>query len=378
MCRLAVTPEKKCMLPRALGFRPETSNYLNLSEPYRAGDIRKMAGPDFSKTTADVLARRARFQCSNPDCGAQTIGPNTDPEKATTIGEAAHIYGAQPGAKRYDAKMSDATRSAITNGIWLCRNCHGHIDRDADKYPADLLLVWRIKHEERVLRELGTRGEHIRHEVEMAKFHFLNGYPQIIQRIVLDKPEGWEWRLAAELLRYLNSPQVKRYQNLVTGHYYRSYPRVRSDEFIGWAHERTNVMAKLVDPLVKLFERLTTAFGAPGESGDVEQLHEVCVLIRDMLAECVDHEEALRFTLVPEEGEELRSILVDAVGRNLLKLVDLPSKLDEMVAMIGGDHGGTAENPHVMTWTVTFDIPDDFVERFNVALARYQQLLEMD
>ncbi|RVT84084.1 hypothetical protein DXV76_10310 [Rhodobacteraceae bacterium CCMM004] len=149
-----------------------------------------MANPDFSKRTIDTLARRARFQCSNPDCRAQTVGPNTDPEKATLIGEAAHIAGAKPGTARYDPAMSDVTRGEITNGIWLCRNCHGQTDRDEAKFPTELLFAWRKDHEERAARELGTRGDRIRHEIEMADLDFLAGYPAIIQRIVIDKPEG--------------------------------------------------------------------------------------------------------------------------------------------------------------------------------------------
>ena len=122
-----------------------------------------MAIPDFSKQMIETLARRARFQCSNPDCGAQTVGPNSDPNKATMIGEAAHVHGAKSGSMRYDVTMSDVTRAAITNGIWLCRNCHGKIDRDAVKYPVDLLFAWRKAHEDRVLRELGTPGDRIRY-----------------------------------------------------------------------------------------------------------------------------------------------------------------------------------------------------------------------
>lgn len=331
--------------------------------------------PDFTKATLDILARRARFQCSNPDCRIHTVGPNTDPEKATTIGEGAHIRGAKAGSARYDATMSDVTRASITNGIWLCRNCHADIDRDEDKYQPNLLYAWRKKHEEYISIELGTPGERIRYEVEMAKFDFLRGYPEIIQRIAIDKPAGWEWRLAAELMRHLNKPEFKRLRNLRSGHYYRPHPRVRSDEFIGWVAERTHVMSNLIGPLVHLFDRLTKSFGKPGEPGDAEEMHDVCILIRDMLREIVDHEEALRFTNLPEEGGELRSILMDAIGQNAARLEELPAKLDEVIALIPTDHGGTEENPKVVTWIVPFEVSDGFVESFEDALLRYRRTL---
>lgn len=68
--------------------------------------------------------------CSNPDCGIHTFGLNSIPDKAITIGEAAHICGAKLGSTRYDPLMSDMTRAAIINGLWLCRNCNEKIDRD--------------------------------------------------------------------------------------------------------------------------------------------------------------------------------------------------------------------------------------------------------
>lgn len=332
-----------------------------------------MPAPDFSKSTIDTLARRARFQCSNPDCGVQTVGPNNDPAKATTIGEAAHIMGAQPGAARYDVTMSDVTRAAITNSIWLCRNCHGQIDRDAEKYPAELLFAWRKDHEDRVARELGTRGERLRYETEMSHLDFLSSYPPIIQRIVIDKPDGWEWRFVAELMRHLNKPQFKRLKNLQTGHYYTPQHRVPRDQLLNWMQDRMHVMSNLIGPLVGLMDRLTMSWGPPGEPGDIEEMHDVCVLIRNALAVIIDFEESLHFANIPEEGEAVRTVLMNALGPNVAKLAQIPEKLDEMVAMIRTNHEGTAEAPLVIEWTITFDLPKDFTDRFNNALRQYER-----
>lgn len=332
-----------------------------------------MGNPDFTRATIDTLARRARFQCSNPDCGAHTVGPNSDPAKATTIGEAAHIMGAQPGSMRYDPAMSDVTRSAITNGIWLCRNCHVQIDRDVQRHPADLLFAWRRDHEDRVARELGTRGERVRYETEMAPLDFLSRYPPIVQRIAIDKPIGWEWRFTAELMRSLNNPQFKRLKNLQAGHYFIPQPRIPSDQFLNWLQERTHVMSNLVGPLVGLIDRLTASWGPPGEPGDVEEIHDVCILIRDALAAIIDFEESMHFTRVPEEGEPLRLLLMNTIGPRANNLAEIPKKLDEMIAIIGTDHGGTAEKPTIIEWIFTFNLPDDYGEQFDKALDRYQR-----
>jgi len=74
--------------------------------------------PDFNKTTIEVLAKRAGYFCSNPDCRVRTVGPNKDPNKATNLGEAAHIFGAREKAKRYKPAMTDEARASITNGIF--------------------------------------------------------------------------------------------------------------------------------------------------------------------------------------------------------------------------------------------------------------------
>ncbi|KQW99035.1 hypothetical protein [Flavobacterium sp. Root420] len=78
--------------------------------------------PDFSKNTIDTLAKRAAFMCSNPDCRVLTVGPNSDPEKSTKIGEAAHIYGARIGSKRYIDTMTDPARAEIAINLLIRMN----------------------------------------------------------------------------------------------------------------------------------------------------------------------------------------------------------------------------------------------------------------
>lgn len=337
-----------------------------------------MAIPEFSKLTIETLGRRARFQCSNPDCGINTVGPNSNPDKAITIGEAAHICGARLGSARYDPLMSDITRAAITNGLWLCRNCHGKIDRDETSFSTDLLFLWRKEHEDRVLAELGTAGEKIRHKIEMEQLSFLTDYPPLLQRIIIDKPEGWEWRFIAELMRHLNKPEVRRLNDLRAGNYFIPLPRVYPENFLSWVTDRTHVMTNLAGVLGKLIDRLTASWGEQGEYADVEEMHDVCVLIRRLLAEIVDHEEFLKFVKIPEEGEELRALLQDIVGRAVDALNEIPQRLEDMVAMISTDHGGTKENPLIVKWTFPFDMPDDHNEKFNAALLRYARTLEED
>ena len=130
-------------------------------------------------------------------------------------------------------------------------------------------------------------------------------------------------------------------------------------------------MSKLIGPLTGLLDRLTASWGGPGEAGDIEEMYDVCILIRDALMLIVDFEETMHFANIPEEGEAVRNVLMDAIGHNAAKLAEIPEKLDEMVAMAGTDHGGTIDEPRIVRWTIPFDLSDDFNDRFDDALRQY-------
>src|SRR5579871_1727431 len=52
---------------------------------------------DFSEEVKRTLAARVNYFCSNPDCRAQTTGPQVDPSKVLNVGVAAHITAASDG-----------------------------------------------------------------------------------------------------------------------------------------------------------------------------------------------------------------------------------------------------------------------------------------
>src|ERR1035437_214619 len=102
-----------------------------------------MPRDDFNSNTKDILAKRVGFLCSNPICRKHTIGPNSNPDKATLIGKAAHITAASPNGPRYDGALDTLQRKSISNGIWLCSNCADLIDKDEAAFTVDLLIGWR-------------------------------------------------------------------------------------------------------------------------------------------------------------------------------------------------------------------------------------------
>ena len=119
-----------------------------------------MLRDDFPKNVRDDLAKRVRYQCSNPGCKIQTIGPKEGPEGSASFGVAAHITAAAPGGPRYDAELTTEQRKNQENGIHLCANCARHIDEDPRAFPTTLLKEWKRSAEEESSRNL--RNQRVR------------------------------------------------------------------------------------------------------------------------------------------------------------------------------------------------------------------------
>lgn len=98
---------------------------------------------EFNLKTKESLAKRVGYKCSNPECRVNTIGSNSNEEKSTSIGVAAHICAASKGGPRYDSDQSSDERSSYGNGIWLCTSCSVIIDRDPIKYTKEELVKWK-------------------------------------------------------------------------------------------------------------------------------------------------------------------------------------------------------------------------------------------
>ena len=111
---------------------------------------------DFSKATVDLLAKRAGYRCSNPECNILTVGAAPSADKFMTVGVAAHITAAAPGGPRHDLELTPEKRSHPSNGIWLCE-IHGKaVDSDADYFTVEMLRKWKQTAEENTLYTILT------------------------------------------------------------------------------------------------------------------------------------------------------------------------------------------------------------------------------
>ena len=103
---------------------------------------------EFAAKVRRLIAARAGYLCSKPDCRRPTLGPGPGPQHTACIGVAAHIYSAAPGGPRGTGGWLPDRRAAVANRIWLCQHHAWLIDtNNGDAFPAKLLLQWRSLHQ---------------------------------------------------------------------------------------------------------------------------------------------------------------------------------------------------------------------------------------
>ncbi|MES0491893.1 MAG: hypothetical protein ABUK01_17995 [Leptospirales bacterium] len=328
--------------------------------------------PDFKKATIDVLSKRAAFKCSNPDCRVSTVGPNSDNNKSTSIGEAAHIYGARETSKRYIPDQTNVLRSDITNAIWLCRNCHKLIDTDENRFSVSTLFAWREHHENYILSELGTATDKIHLEEQTALLLQFKDHSPLIRRIVLDQPDGWEWRLTAELMRYLNNPLFRKLDDLNQGLYIKAQTHLNDEHVLDWIFKRLNEASKMIEPFHGLLGKLTESFGPPGKSGSVEEIFHITNLIRDQIEYMLKFEEVIHFTIVSSKYENLLRLLKNMIGSQAKKLANIPKQLDEVVEISHQRIDEKLAKPLRIENIIEFSVPENWEENFDQEMRKVQ------
>lgn len=326
--------------------------------------------PEFTKKTVEIIAKRSAYHCSNPDCRILTVGPNSDPCKALIIGEAAHIFGARPSSARYMKSMLEANRADITNSIWLCRNCHKLIDSDSGNYSPDILFRWREEHEKFASSALGSISESLEYAAREEKIAPFLDYPPLVRRILRDEPLCWEYRLTAEIMRYLNAKHFQRIRDLRDGLYIKEREDIGDEEIIRWVQNRLNEASGLFKPVEKLLDRLTLSWGELGEPGDSDEIQHVCILISDYLEQVVNFEERTYFVRVPEDYEDLVVLLQDLMGTQAEKLSEIPAYLDDIGMRAIAMHESGEVSPLNETKTISFSTPKGWSKKFDKELKR--------
>jgi hypothetical protein len=322
-----------------------------------------VATPDrFKQAVIVALAKRAANQCSNPDCNAITSGPTDDLSGSVNVGEAAHIYGANPGSARYEAGMVSADRADITNAIWLCATCHKLVDDDPKRYPPGLLFEWQRAHMERIAALVGKAGAEIRLRYERRHLEEFGKLSYLAERIITEKPNSWEYRLTGEMLRFEIAPIARRWSSLKRGSYVRPHEIVKGIEFREWSSVRLAEAVQLAAAFNEIvnvdFKR---SWGDDGVAGNDLEIVETCRLYSELCAMALRWEEAVRFTSVDDVFVQARDAFSGAAG----------SMIDEAVRAIEY-FADVFRNPKPGRYSLTLDVklPEGWEENFSAAFAR--------
>jgi hypothetical protein len=321
----------------------------------------------FTRQVAAILAQRAGNICSNPDCSALTSGPAEEQNRAVNVGEAAHIYGARAGAARFNPEMSDSARGDVTNGIWLCRNCHKQVDTDARMFPAELLFEWRRDHERSMLESLGKAGA-LRQRVLLRSLQGFESCSYLAQQIIIDRPDFWEYKLTAELLRSSLHPIKLRWEALEKGLYAKPSEIISREAYMDWFKTRMDSMSAQVNALGGLLNgELQGSWGPPGQPGSEHEILRLSGLVSEACQRLLEWEESVRFVSVPEPFEELHELLVGIAGVIIHKAFEIPVWLTGVFS---------SESPSgVHHFTLVVDLPEEWPDRIAAALKTAEKKL---
>jgi hypothetical protein len=316
----------------------------------------------FKKSVVATLAMRAANQCSNPDCGAITSGPSVNPSDSVNVGEAAHIYGANPGSARFDPSMLSSDRGAISNAIWLCATCHKIIDDDPLRFPSGLLFEWQRNHEQKIASTVGKAGAAIRKRYEERHLEEFGRLSYLAERLILEKDDFWEYRLTSEVLRFEMTPILRRWNSLKRGLYFKQNVRIEKMDFIPWVQSRIAEVKSISSAFSELINaEFSRAWGESGVAGNDVDIVETCRLFCEMCQSALLWEETVRFATVDEIFSEVQTLFIGAAGRIIEEAAKLPAFLSETLA------GSPSGKYHL---NLTLDLPEGWSEAVEAALER--------
>lgn len=96
-----------------------------------------------------TLWARAAGRCQFAGCN-RLLYKSTLTQDQVNLAEKAHIYAFSKTWTRGWGSLSKKQINGIGNLLLVCHDCHKIIDKDALKFPAELLQTWKDEHETRV------------------------------------------------------------------------------------------------------------------------------------------------------------------------------------------------------------------------------------
>lgn len=267
--------------------------------------------------------------------------------------------------------MTDGARAEITNGIWLCRNCHKLVDTDLHRYSADVLFAWRATHDSYVTQMVGNKTDQIIEKSKATTSEKFGNESQLCQRIIRDRLPYWEYRLTAEALReHLKSP-LRDWRDLSSDLYVRGRTILTAQEMFPWIAAKAAEASDIINALCRLYaDEIKRSWGEPGVEGDPEEIIHVCRRLAQATSLAVQWEEEIRFVSAPEEFDALVALFRGALGRNIERIPQISQTLDDGIDLAETRPGES----HAVHVNLVIDLPEDWAEKTSTELARVTRL----
>jgi hypothetical protein len=188
-----------------------------------------------------------------------------------------------------------------------------------------LLFEWQRAHENKISQEVGKTAAVIRERYEKRHLEEFGRLSYLAERIVLEKGDYWEYRLAAEVLRFEISPVLRRWRALQECLYSKPVLQLASyAEAFSWISIKMGEVATISQAFSKLINNeFSRAWGAPGIPGDDREIVETCRLTREMCQSALQWEEDIRFIKLDDAFDEVMGLLVGRAGSIMNEIVKL-------------------------------------------------------
>jgi len=184
------------------------------------------------------------------------------------------------------------------------------------------------------------------------------------QRILLEKPPGWEYLYFASLLQLGKDSLERKYRDHELGFGERSERTVPEEEVVPYLLGATNEARRLMHTFDRLFlpEAQERAFGRPGEPGDAEKIKHLAMRWTSIYEELLDWPARLRGVATPDSFSRAVDVLAhfnDESIENYRTFVDdFVRQNDDLSQVIARGDPVTIEMKLSMT------IPEALVDEF--------------
>lgn len=114
--------------------------------------MRKVRQREIRRPVEAALWGMAAGRCEFNGCNRQ-LWKSAVTQETVNVAEKAHIYAFSPRGPRGHAEIDPDQLNQPENLMLVCHDCHRTIDKtikDGGRYPPELLVAWKLEHEERI------------------------------------------------------------------------------------------------------------------------------------------------------------------------------------------------------------------------------------